>query len=188
MGTDAIAANRPLRAHKRQALCKLTGALLAALLSSGCLTQMCTDAGCSDALTIHLKALDWVSGAYVVSITESERTFECAFEKGTTGAGGQAGGQSQDESWGVAQRCEQTAGDPAELWGAPEMWGNETEGVFIVIRRAAERVPVSVRRDAALLLEAELTPSYVKFQPNGPECAPTCHQGSETLTLPAEGS
>jgi len=162
-----------------------TGALLAALLSSGCQTQACTEVGCAAPLTIQLQALDWVSGAYVVSVTESERSFECTFDRGTLGAGGQAGGQSQDESWGVVHGCEQTAGDPAELGEVPGMWGNETEGIFIVINHAAERVPVNVRRDGALLLEVELTPSYMRSQPNGPECAPTCFNASETLMLPA---
>ena len=172
---------------QRQGLSKLAWGLLAAMLSSACDWRSCSSADCADALFIELKALDWVSGAYVASITESERTFECSFEKGTSGAGGQAGAESEDASVSTIHGCEQTAGDPAGPWDTPGMSSNEYGDITIVVRHAAKTVPISVRRDGALLLDAELTPSYTKRQPNGPECGPTCFSASETLTLRPEG-
>lgn len=151
--------------------------------------RACTLIGCNDELTIELKAEEWVPGQYVVSITESQRSYDCRFEKLPEGAGGQAGAQSNHEPWGVAQGCNQTAGATAPSWDAPEFIGLG-EVVTIRSRYPARRVPVTVRRDGATLLDVDLAPSYTKSYPNGPECDADnpCLNGSETITLPADGA
>jgi len=150
--------------------------------------RTCTLIGCNEELTIELKAEEWVPGQYVVSITDSQRSYDCRFEKLPDGTGGQAGAQS-NESWGVAQGCKQTAGATAASWDAPEFVGLG-EAVTIRSRYPAERVPLTVRRDGVTLLDVELTPSYTKSYPNGFECdaSAPCLNGSETLTLPADGA
>jgi len=167
---------------------KLGGALgvAAALLINGCESTSCTDAGCGYPLNLELKAEHWVAGEYVVAFTESGRSFECAFERGTSGAGGQAS-EGEDQPGDVV-RCDQTAGDPANLSETPEVSSDGRGDITIVIKNAAERVPVSVRRDGALVLGEEVTPSYTKSHPNGPECGPTCLTAFETLTLPEDGA
>lgn len=161
----------------------------AALLLGCSEPQICTAIGCNNELTIELKAEEWVPGQYVVSITESGRSYACRFEKLPAGAGGEAGAQSHDEPWGVAHGCEQTAGDLAPTWDAPELIGLG-ETVTIRSTHPAERVPLAVQRDSASLFDEELTPSYTKTYPNGPECdaGHPCLNGSETVTLPADGS
>lgn len=171
------------KARQHQTLRRIVWWFIAGLVSSGCESRTCTDADCDDVLLLQLKAEDWVPGAYAVSFTESGRAFECAFEKGASGADGRAGRQSDDESSGTVGRCNQTAGEPATLRETPAMSGGEHGDITIVIYNAPERVPVSVRRDSVVVFEEELAPSYTQSHPNGPECGPTCLNATETLTL-----
>lgn len=145
--------------------------------------QLCTAIGCSYPLSVSVESEAWAPGEYVVTISESGRTFECRFERGAGGAGGQAGAEGQDDVAGLVRRCTQVAGDPAETWDAPEFWGDED--VVIDIMHAAKEVSISVRRDGATLLDTELTPSYRRSYPNGPDCG-ECLNATETLTLPDE--
>lgn len=154
-----------------------------ALVTSCTEPQICTAIGCSHPLAIQLRAESWVPGEYVVSITESGRTFECTVARGLNGAGGQAGSEGQDETWGVVRYCSQVEGDPTEIWNAPDIYGEED--VTIEVKHAVDHVAVSVRRDMTTLLDTELTPSYTKSYPNGPDCG-ECLNATETLTLPEE--
>lgn len=146
-------------------------------------SHVCTMIGCSYPLTLQLEAADWVPGEYVVAITASGRTYECSFERGADGVGGQAGSPTQPS--GIVQYCDPVPGDATEPGDAPEIYGDED--VTIEVKRDFKQVSVSVRRDGVTLLEEELTPSYQKSYPNGPDCT-ECRKATEKLTLPAEGS
>jgi len=166
--------------------CGVLTALVLSCSESDSEPQTCTLIGCNNELTVELTAEEWVPGEYVVSITQAERSFDCRFEKASSSAGGQAG-QSQNEAWGVAHGCAQTAGDPLESRDLPEIIGLG-EAVTIRTINPTERVPVAVRRDGATLLDVELTPTYTKSYPNGKACdaASPCLNASETLMLPEE--
>jgi hypothetical protein len=41
-----------------------------------------------------------------------------------------------------------------------------------------------VERDGAAIADQELTPSYVRSQPNGEGCGPICEQARATLDIP----
>jgi len=160
----------------RRSVCVALSTLVA-LSMNGCEEHLCTQKGCNYPLRLQVKAEHWVAGEYVVSITESGRTFECPFEKGADGAGGQAG--SGQEQAGVVQCF------PAGNSNAPELYFHE-DVATITIMHVAKEVTVSVRRDGATLLDEKVTPTYAKSYPNGPDCSGECLNATETLTLPAE--
>lgn len=145
--------------------------------------QRCTAIGCGFPITLELEAADWLPGEYVVAITASGSTFECRFERGADGAGGQAGSANQPS--GIVQHCDLVSGDATETWEEPEMYGDWN--VTIDLKRESKQLSVSVHRDGTLLLEEELIPSYHTSYPNGPNCG-ACRSAREALTLPAEGS
>jgi len=142
---------------------------LIALLLNGCLTTSCPDVGCAPPLTLELKAEQWVAGEYVVRITDSERSFECRFEKGA------------GDTAGVVERCDQLSGDRSLVRRSV------LDDVTIDVMHTPKVVSVSVRRDGATLLDEKLKPAYVKSYPGGPDCG-ECLNASETLTLPDEDS
>jgi len=142
--------------------------------------HLCTAIGCGPPLSLELKAAHWVSGDYVVSIETSSRTFECRFTRGIAGSGGQAGGPA--EIPGLVRNCDQASGNPTEY--TPEFSGDED--VSIDVAQHYEQLRIRVRRDGALLLDEELTPTYHKYYPNGPDCGECRSAPTTTLTLPAE--
>ncbi len=113
-----------------------------ALVTSCTEPLICTAIGCSHPLKIQLEAESWAPGEYVVSITESGRTFECTLARGSNGAGGQAGSVGQDETWSVVRYCDQAGGEPTEIWNAPDIYGEED--VIIEVKHAVDRVAISV--------------------------------------------
>ena len=143
--------------------------VLTALLLNGCLATSCPDVDCRQILRLALQAPQWVTGEYVVTIADSERSFECRFEKG-------AGDTASVEP------CDQISGDPTQSWEAPQL---SVHADVSITMQAAKEVSVSVRRDGAMLLDEKLTPTYAKYYPGGPECG-ACAHTMETLTLPAE--
>lgn len=145
----------------------------------------CTLIACGTRLTINIEAQQWEPGAYVVSITTSGRSFECRLQRGTEGAGGQAGSRGEDDVSGSMRRCEQVAGDPAGDWYTPQVY--DYADITIHIFSTPRELSVKVQRDATTLLDQELTPSYVKSYPNGPDCG-ECLDATETLTLPAKST
>ena len=45
-------------------------------------------------------------------------------------------------------------------------------------------VTIVIKRDGEQILREERAPTYRTVTPNGPDCAPTCRQGHETLRVP----
>jgi hypothetical protein len=44
-----------------------------------------------------------------------------------------------------------------------------------------DTLAVSVERDGILVADTTFIPIYTTFQPNGPDCGPTCRFGSDSL-------
>lgn len=161
-------------------------ASLATLLLSCTESPPCPNTSCAfPPLTLELEARPWVPGEYVVSITDSGRTYECRFEIGADGANGQAGSAGDDDASEVVHGCDQVSGDSGETWDAPEWLEGDNGTITFWIKRPTEQLPLSIRVDGRTLLEEELTPTYTKSATGRPECG-GCVSATETVTLPAE--
>ena len=60
-------------------------------------------------------------------------------------------------------------------------------GEFVLralVQTTAPELELRIRRDDVPLLAQTLMPSYEIFQPNGPDCEPTCRQAGIEVTLP----
>jgi len=147
---------------------------VSAPLASGCgngITQdrACTEIGCNNGLSWSFSRPLRDAGAYVVQLDLDGTKVSCQTSVPFAGcASGSACNSTQvvlEQSGCALPASEHSIG-----------------GVHILSSPARARI--TIQRDGALLVSQEITPTYVRSQPNGEGCPPACEQASATLTMP----
>lgn len=141
--------------------------LLSMASLAGCAQPLtgCTEAGCVSELSVLL-GLDGIDGDLTVEVQWSDRTVTCALP--VEGDTDPVDGGCDDLSSGVLQAFE-----------------GSRRGATLSIGGLVDPGPVTVVVSDA---QEELgrvtdTPDYEAFQPNGPDCPPTCRVGELILDL-----
>lgn len=135
--------------------------------SSGADGQACTTIGCVDGFSVNVASTGtWKPGNYLVTVVADGVTTTCSATFPLTGAAAQCSGS------GVVVGLSGSA-LPAEQQSIPN----------VAIQSTPKSVKVEIARDGASLGSQTFTPTYKTSQPNGPNCAPTCTQASDTLTV-----
>ncbi len=133
--------------------------------------KICTQMGCIDGYTLEVSPAAWPKGKYVLSLEADGKRSTCeatlplpACDKGR------------------AVTCK---GDVEVLVGEsgcalpPEQQGLGP----LTFKGAPAKVSVAITRGGKEVGKGTFTPTYKTVQPNGPDCAPTCKHGTDSLTI-----
>ena len=127
----------------------------------GCTGGDCTEIGCGDEVYVEIK--------YSEALIPGQ--YEFAF-------------LSQGES----RVCSALLPDATTFnrWcGASMIYRGEPNAELIIaIFDAPSHVTIDVTRDSESIGSAEFDPEYHAFEPNGPDCEPSCRVANATLVLP----
>ncbi|TVQ87237.1 MAG: hypothetical protein EA397_18130 [Deltaproteobacteria bacterium] len=134
--------------------------------------QVCTQIGCESGLTVEIEGIEsWPAGDYVVRASVDGESVQC---EGSIPLNPCDQGYTFTCSDGVARISESGCDLPEREHGLSHVH---------FLADAAREVSLRIERDGELLGEQTFEPSYETFQPNGPECEPTCRQAQHTLQL-----
>jgi len=148
-------------------------AVLASAISGGCAVPLgCSLMGCADGATVSLEPPLTEEGAYRVEVDIDDETLGCEVVRNRICENGiwvQMPSRSSEVGEGDAKRIK-----------VVELPGIES---IRLDSRTPESFTLRVYRDEALVLSETVTPSYRKYQPNGPECDGDlfCRDGDTTL-------
>lgn len=147
-------------------------AVLASSIAGGCAPLGCTEMGCADGATVALEPPLTEEGAYRVEVDIGDETLGCEVDRNRScenGIWARMPSKSSEVGEGDAKRIK-----------VVDLPGIES---IRLDSRTPERFTLRVYRDDALVLSETVTPSYRKFQPNGPECDGDhyCRAGDATL-------
>lgn len=135
----------------------------------GKIGKICTQIGCRDQLIVDAPNAKLAPGLYLLTIEADGKSASCPLEitaKEPTTKG-----------------CVGALAVKLAFPGNVPVAGAEG-GYSLVFDSAPASVTVRMTSSAQKKLgEQTLTPTYKTFQPNGPDCSPTCKQGKETLQL-----
>lgn len=127
-------------------------------------TTICTDIGCTDGLDLSFSPAYETAGEYLVTVEADALTITCTASLPLTGD------LATCDADGVYLGTSGSALEESE---------HRITGVFLETGPATVRLVVA--RDGEEVLEAELSPTYQTFTPNGEGCEPTCTYASESL-------
>jgi len=142
------------------------------LATAGCFVppQGCTEIGCANGLNISLQKTSgsWEPGMYSVEIDADGKKITCTTQIPLSGSN--------------PSSCD----DAAVLLGVSgsALPASEHGLSDLIFQSTPKQVSVTVSRDGAMLATKDLTPTYKKSQPNGPDCEPICNQASGSLAVP----
>jgi hypothetical protein len=132
------------------------------------LGKICTQIGCRDQLVLQALDVKLGPGTYLISVDADGKKGSCPLEVGKELK---------------TQGCVGDADVKLGLPGSVPVRGPEG-GFSLVFGSAPTNVKVTVTSAAKKkIAEQVFTPTYKTFQPNGPDCSPTCKQAQETLLL-----
>ena len=127
----------------------------------------CTEIGCSDSITISIESAgdSFVEGEYSIQISgDGAMLHDCQIRMSN----------DTDECAGE-QPC--AAETDCDAIYSSSRWTFNIGG-------SPDKMTVDVYLDASSVLNAEIEPEYALFQPNGPDCEPTCRVAeNESFTL-----
>jgi len=135
--------------------------------------KVCTQIGCLNGLRISLnKVTPWTAGNYSFAFELDGAPVTCS---------GSLPLPACDQ--GAALRCD--VDEKVQVGESGCALPPEQHG-FADIQVLGEpaRVKLTIRREDQQLLAEELTPTYVRSRPNGPDCEPECSSASAELNLP----
>lgn len=146
-------------------------AVLAGAMTGGC-AEACTEVGCADGARVSLEPPLMEEGSYRIEVDIGDETLACDVVRNRV---------CENGIW-VSMRTksyEVQDGDSKRL-EVVELPGIES---IRLDSRTPERFTLRVFRDDAMVLSESVTPSYRKFQPNGPECDGDhyCRAGDATV-------
>jgi len=146
-------------------------AVLASTISGGCAPLECTERGCADGATVALEPPLTEEGAYRVEVDIGDERLGCEVARNRICEGIWVRMPSESSEVGV--------GDAKRI-KVVDLPGIES---IRLESRTPERFTLRVYRDEALVLSEMVTPSYRKYQPNGPECDGDhyCRAGDATV-------
>ena len=126
----------------------------------------CTEIGCADGFNGEFSPAFTTQGAYVFPLDLDGVTSSC------TGSLPLNDGFSCDGDLGVSQSGSALPDDEHSLPG------------FYVSRYDFAQLQLTVERDGVEVASWSVSPEWSTFQPNGPECGPTCTSASANLSWP----
>jgi hypothetical protein len=129
--------------------------------------KACTEIGCVDGLRVSLEpSARWPAGEYRFDFVIDGTPATC------TGALPLPGCEQ-----GGALRC---TGAPVQIGESGCALPPLEHGFSdISLTSAPAHLKVTISRDAQVIGERELRPSYQRSQPNGPDCPPVCNSASD---------
>lgn len=130
--------------------------------------KACTQIGCRDQFVIHTPNVKLAAGTYSITVDADGKTSTCPLVVDAKGA--------------KTDGCQGDAGVMLALPGSVPVAGAEG-GFSLVFDKAPASIKVGVSIGKKKIADQGFTPVYRTFQPNGPDCKPTCKQGQETFTL-----
>ena len=151
----------------------------------------CTEIGCSDSVMIVAGFSDhqWPVGAYRLELQLNELTRVCLFSmpaaQPPSGSGVNVPCDPSDGQLRVqmepSSECMQSSNGGGVITSCERIFGRNN--LRIDAAGAPSRLQLRLERDAVLVSQQEVVPSYVVSQPNGPDCPPVCRQSSFELQL-----
>jgi hypothetical protein len=143
------------------------------LTVTGCsiASQACTEIGCSNGLSLSFTkaTTPWEPGMYQVDIDADGKKITCTTKLPLT---------ASDPAPSSCTDANVLLGVSGSALPAAQQSLSELQ-----FNTAPAHVTVTVTRDGAVIGTKDLTPTYKKSQPNGPDCEPTCNSASDTLPL-----
>lgn len=135
-------------------------ALPAVAASCDGLGTACTEIGCDDGITLTVtSASGLTAGVYSISIAIS--------------------GQGESAS------CTVTVNSAAQVTDTTcDLVDNTASSFTVVLHTAPETLTLTLDRDGTELGKQDFMPAYKAFQPNGPDCEPTCFQADASMQIP----
>jgi hypothetical protein len=147
-----------------------SAALIVGSCGNGALySRACTEIGCRTGLGLPFSRPLRDAGAYVVTLTLDGVEVVC---QATLPFSGCAGGNP----------CS-SANVLLEQSGCA-LPASEHSLVGMHIDSTPAMIRVTIARDGVEILQDQITPTYVRTQPNGEGCPPVCNQANATLTIP----
>lgn len=134
--------------------------------ASGC---FCTEVGCEDGVNFNLKKTSgaWEPGKYTFAVTADGAKSSCTVDIPVV-ADAVCSTGLQLTIVAAATDASSQAPDPQSLFH----FG------------ASAQVTLTISRDGVDLATGTFKPAYVKNEPNGATCGPTCMSATEELTVP----
>ena len=150
-----------MRSERILAIVVLTSAFFA-----GCTGTTCPLLGCQDGLQVGFTAAAWPAGVWSVQLETAGATRSCSVSLPFA-------------SVNVAPVCvgSMTLGTSGSALPADQ---HKLTGVQLP--DTPTQITLTVQHDGATVATKNLQPTYVTSQPNGPECEPTCNQGTAQLS------
>lgn len=130
----------------------------------------CTEIGCSDAITLNLRAETGGlrTGHYDLELVPAnDSLIACSFEFST------------DPGLCSSGACIPSSDCPMLFASLP----GEDPGVSLVYTAFASEISFTVKRDSNVIFESTFTPDFEEFMPNGPFCPPTCQVFETTFII-----
>jgi len=146
--------------------------------------KACTLIGCEDQFTATLAQADGAlpSGPQTLTVAVDGATATCSFTLPlASGAGFVDCPNGLQLLVRQAENCATTMNAQTATLTCTPVPGQFSEELTIVGKPAT--VHVTQTSNGATLVDAAVTPSYQKSQPNGAGCDPICSQASESLVL-----
>lgn len=166
-------------------LARLAALVLGAsiLPCAACASKACPLVGCDNAFSaqISVSVSGVPAGTHTVTVTVDGVTTSCSFQfppDAATLARGVTCSGSAYVGLTAAQTC-QSAGGSETCQPVP---GQYVESVTVF--GTPQSIQVQQTVGGTVVLDEDLTPSYQSYQPNGPDCPPTCQEASVQWTIP----
>lgn len=152
-------------------------------------SMACSTRGCQDQFTATLSTVSSSvpDGIYTVDVTADGTMLSCTFTfpPETLSGGGTVGAQCPIGLTVDVQPstiCTTVQTDAAKIERCDPVPGQFTELITVSGTPVSVRVQQSV--GGTVILDQSATPAYESNQPNGPGCAPICHQAAVEWTIP----
>jgi hypothetical protein len=130
----------------------------------------CTLIGCDGGLRIDFTRSAWPAGNYSVFVVmDANQQALCQVKLP----------MSPTESAGICNAEDVLLATSGQMLPA-----NQQSILGVRINGVPKTVNVTIKRDGQTELAADVTPTYVTSQPNGPGCEPTCTQATAQLPVP----
>lgn len=144
-------------------------AVLSGLLLLSCGDKdatLCTDIGCTDGLDIAFSPAFETAGEYLVTVEADALVITCTANLPLTED------LATCDADGVYLGTSGSALDESE---------HRLTGLYLEAGPSTVRLVVT--RDGETVVEAELSPTYQTYAPNGEECGPVCTYDSESVSV-----
>jgi hypothetical protein len=167
---------------------------LAGLAASACTLEGsgCTAKGCSDGATVDLVTTSgaWAAGTYELVLLVDGESASCALKVPAVPSPQNIVTGACTSSIGLVlspqAQCAADAGDAASADAGCAAGPGALEQV-LTLPGMPVSVDLTLTRDGRMLLQQAIAFAYATVQPNGPSCAPTCHEATAVVDVPDGG-